>query len=154
MSNALSSLPVSTLKVIAKMATDAVAERREEFGQVKAEFAVDQTVMLRASGTVKVSKSSPDAVIAQKAEPWKLLITALELANTQLAAAGKVGIDLKQVVRTAQNADPTLEKAAQATVKAELKEIKEEVRGFKWGGVAVSGSIEVVSFPEGGEATA
>jgi len=143
--NALSVLPVSTLKVIAKMAADAVASRREELGQTKAVFEVDQTVVIRATGEVKVSKSSPDAVIAQKAEPWKLLVAALELANTQLAAAGQVGIDLKQVVRAAETANPELEKEAKKVVKTELARIKETVRDFKWGGVSVEGEVTVLA---------
>jgi hypothetical protein len=144
--NALSTLPISTLKVIAKMATDAVKARREDLGQTKAEFEVDQTVVLRATGKVKVAKSTPDAIIAQKAEPWKLLVAALELANSQLYAAGVVGIDLKQVVRAAESADPELEKRTKATVKAELAEIKEEVRDFRWGGVSVpEGSVTVLA---------
>lgn len=143
--NPLNALPVSTLKVIAKLADDAVKGRREEFGQVKGEFSVDQTVVLRATGTVSVSKSSPNAIIAQKAKPWALLAVALEEANRQLEAAGKAGIDLERVVELAESADPDLAKEAEKKAKAHLKEIKEEVRGFRWGGVSVDGKVEVVA---------
>ena len=145
MSNPLSSLPVSTLKILAKMAADAVTDRREELGQTKAEFEVDQTVVVRATGTVKVSKSSPDAIIAQKAKPWAILATALEEANRRLEAAGAVGINLEQVVEIAENANPDLAKEAEKKAKAHLKTIKETVRGFRWGGVAVAGEVTVLA---------
>ena len=143
--NALSTLPVSTLKVIAKMAADAVKDRREELGQTKAEFEVDQTVVIRATGAVKVSKSSPDAIIAQKAKPWAILVAAIEEANRRLAAAGAVGINLEQVVEIAETANPELAKEAEKKAKAHLKAIKETVRDFKWGGVSVSGEVTVLA---------
>lgn len=145
MINPLSSLPVSTLKVLAKMADDAVACRREEFGQVKAEFEVDQTVVIRATGTVKVSKSSPEAIIAQKAKPWAILAATLEEANRRLEAAGAAGINLEKVVELAESANPELAKKAEKKAKAHLKSIKEEVRGFKWGSVSVAGEVTVLA---------
>jgi uncharacterized protein YicC (UPF0701 family) len=146
MSNPLSTLPLPTLKVLAKMAKDAVAGRREELGQIGAEFEVDQTVVLRATGTVKVAKSSPDAVKAQSAEPWKLFAATLEMLNTEREAAGKVGIDLEQVIRMAEAADDSMKKRMQDAVKATLKRIKDEVRGFKWGGVSVpEGEVTVLA---------
>lgn len=143
--NTLSTLPTPTLKALAKLASDLVADRREDLGQVKAQFDVDHTVTLRVAGTVKVSKSSPDAVIAQKAKPWALLVVALEEANRQLAAAGKTGIDLERVVELAEKADPELAKEAQKKANAHLKTIKDEVRGFRWGGVSVAASCEVLA---------
>jgi len=144
-SNPLNSLPTPTLKVLAKLTGDAMKDRRADLGQYKAEFAVDQTVVLRATGTVKVSKSTPDAIIAQRAEPWKLLAVALEQANRQLEAAGHMGIDLKRVVEAAEQADPELVKAAQRAATAHLRAVKEEVRGFRWGGTSVEGKIEVLA---------
>jgi len=143
--NALSTLPVSTLKVLAKMTADAVKSRREDLGQTKATFEVDQTVVIRATGTVKVSKSSPDAIIAQAAKPWAILVAAIEEANRRLAAAGAVGINLEQVVEIAETANPDLAKDAEKKAKAHLKAIKETVRGFKWGGVAVAGEVTVIA---------
>lgn len=143
--NPLSSLPTPTLKVLAKLTGDAMKERRADLGQHKAEFAVDQTVVLRATGTVKVSRSTPDAIIAQRAEPWKLLAVALEQANRQLEAAGHMGIDLKRVVEAAEQADPELVKEAKKAATEHLKEIKEEVRGFRWGATSVDGKVSVLA---------
>lgn len=144
--NALSTLPVSTLKVIAKMTADEVASRREELGQTKGTFEVDQTVVIRATGTIAVSKSSPDAIIAQKAKPWAILVATLEEANRRLAAAGAVGINLEQVVEIAESANPELVKEAEKKAKAHLKAIKEEVRDFKWGAVSVKeGEVAVLA---------
>jgi len=145
MSNPLSTLPVPTLKVLAKMADDAVKSRREELGQAKAEFAVDQTVVVRATGTVSVSRSSSDAIIAQKAKPWAILAAALEEANRRLEAAGAAGIDLERVVEMAEGANPDLAKQAEKKAKDHLKAIKEEVRGFRWGGVSVAGEVSVLA---------
>jgi hypothetical protein len=144
--NPLSTLPTPTLKVIAKLASDEVKTRREDLGQVKAEFAVDQTVVLRATGTVKVAKSTPDAIIAQKAKPWALLAAAVEEANRRLEAAGATGIDLDRIVELAESVNPELAKEAEKKAKAKLAEIKEEVRDFKWGGVSVKdGTVAVLA---------
>lgn len=146
MSNPLSTLPVPTLKILAKMAEEAVADRREELGQTKGVFTVDQTIVLRATGNVSVAKSTPDAIIAQAAKPWALLAAALEEANQRLAAAGQVGLDLKRLVEMAEIANPEMAKAAEEKAKEHLKAIKEEVRGFRWGSVSVKeGNVEVLS---------
>ena len=147
----LSSLPTPTLKALAKLASDLVADRREDLGQTKAEFGVNHTVTLNIKGTVKVAKSSPDAIIAQKAQPWNLLVAALEEANRQLAAAGKTGIDLERVVELAEKADPELVKQAKKKADAHLKTIKDEVRGFRWGGVRVEASCKVLSEQAGSD---
>lgn len=155
MSNPLSTLPVSTLKVIAKLAKDAVDNRREDLGQVKAEFDVDQTVVLRATGTVKVAKSTPDAIKAQKAEPWKLFVTTLQMLNTQREAAGEVGIDIEQIVRAAEAINSDLKKEVEKEVKETLTRIKDEVRGHKWGGVSVKdGEVSVLCQEDHREAVA
>ncbi|HIF08335.1 MAG TPA: hypothetical protein EYQ64_15775 [Gemmatimonadetes bacterium] len=143
--NALSTLPVSTLKVLAKMTADAVKSRREDLGQTKATFEVDQTVVIRATGTVKVSKSTPDAIMAQSAKPWSIVHTLLSELNTERAAAGKVGIDIAKVVEMAESADPELVKAAKKAADAHVKAIKEEVRDFKWGGTTADAEIEVLA---------
>jgi hypothetical protein len=145
-----------TLRILKSIVEDAceVEGRREELGQSKAEFSVKETVTLAVEGTVKVSSSQVDAICAQKAEPWKLLTMALNEGNKQLKAAGVAGIDLKRIVELAENADPELVKKAQAETKAALKEIKDEVRGFRWGRVSVKGSVTKVTedAPEAEEA--
>lgn len=141
----LNDLPVSTLKVIAKLATDAMKGRREELGQNKAEFAVDQTVVVRATGTIKVSKSTPDAICAQSARPWALVATLLSELNKERASAGKAGIDMAKVVELAESADPELAKEAQEAADRRIAEIKEPTRMFKWGGVRVAGEVAVLA---------
>jgi len=144
-SNPFNALPAPVAKLIAKMADDSVKARRAELGQVSATFEVDSTVVLHATGEVKVAKATPDAVIAQKAEPWKLLAVALEEANRQLVAAGKVGINLEQVVEAAESADPELVKQAKKKATDHLSSIKDEVRGFKWGSVTARGEVKVLA---------
>lgn len=139
----LANLSMPTLRILKKVVEDACdAEgRREELGQNKAEFGVKETITLVVDGSVKVSKSQSDAICAQKAEPWKLLTMALNEGNKQLKAAGVAGIDLKRIVELAEGADPELVKKAKDETKAALKEIKDEVRGFRWGQVRVSGTV-------------
>jgi hypothetical protein len=139
----LNDLPAPVLKTIEKMAKDAMKGRREELGQVKAEFAVDHTVVLHAKGTVKVSKSTPDAIVAQSAKPWSLVATLLTELNKEREAAGKVGIDIARVVEMAESANPDLVKEAQEAADAEIKRIKEPTRKHKWGGVRVEATCEV-----------
>jgi hypothetical protein len=143
----LANLSMPTLRILKSIVEDACeAEgRREELGQNKAEFSVQETVTLAVEGTVKVSKSQSDAICAQKAEPWKLLTMALNEGNKQLKAAGLAGIDLKRIVELAENADPELVKKAKADTKVALKEIKDEVRGFRWGQVRVAGTVTKVT---------
>ena len=143
----LANLSMPTLRILKSIVEDACeAEgRREELGQSKAEFSVSETVTLAVAGTVKVSRSQSDAICAQKAAPWQLLAVAVDLANKQLAAAGVAGIDLKRVVELAEDADPELVKRAKAETKAALKEIKDEVRGFRWGAVRVEGTVTKVT---------
>ncbi len=141
----LNDLPAPVLKTIEKMAKDAMKGRREELGQAQGEFAVDQTVVLHAKGTVKVSKSSPDAVCAQSAKPWSLVATLLEELNKEREAAGKVGIDISRVVEMAEAANPDLAKEAQEAADAEIRRIKEPTRKFKWGGVRVAGEVAVLA---------
>ena len=141
----LNDLPAPVLKTIEKMAKDAMKGRREELGQAQGEFAVDQTVVLHAKGTVKVSKSSPDAVCAQSAKPWSLVATLLEELNKEREAAGKVGIDISRVVEMAEAANPDLAKEAQEAADRKIAEIKEPTRKFKWGGVRVAGEVTVLA---------
>lgn len=142
----LDTLSAPVLKTVAKMAADALKGRREELGQVKAEFAVDQTVVFHLKGTVKVSKSSSDAIVAQSAKPWGIIHTLLAELNKEREAAGKVGIDIGKVVEMAEMADPDLAKTAQKAADAHVREIKEEVRQFKWGATTVAGGeVEVLA---------
>jgi hypothetical protein len=141
----LKDLPAPLLKTIAKLATDAMKGRRDELGQVKGEFAVDQTVVLHAKGIVKVSKSTPDAIVAQSAKPWSIVHTLLTELNTEREAAGKVGIDIAKVVEMAESADPDLVKAAKEAADAHVREIKEEVRQFKWGSTSPKATVEVLA---------
>jgi len=142
----INTLPAPVLKTIEKAAKDALKGRRDELGQVKAEFAVDQTVVLHLKGTVTVSKSTPDAIQAQSAKPWSLVQTLLTELNKEREAAGKVGIDIAKVVEMAETLDPELAKEAQKAADAHIKEIKEEVRDFKWGATSVKdGTVEVLA---------
>lgn len=141
----LSNLPAPILHLLKKLVSDECKVRREELGQVKGEFSVDETVVLTCKGTIKVSKSTPDAIIAQKAKPWALLAALMEEANRRLEAAGKVGIDLEKIVEMAETVDPDLAKEAEKKAKAKLVEIKDEVRGFKWGGVRAEGEAALVA---------
>lgn len=141
----LNDLPAPVLKTIAKLATDAMKGRRDELGQVKAEFAVDQTVVVHAKGTVKVSKSTPDAICAQSAKPWSLVATLLSELNKEREAAGKAGIDMAKVVELAEKIDPDLAKEAQEAADKRIAEIKEPTRKFKWGATKVSGEVAVLA---------
>lgn len=142
----LKNLPAPVLKALDKASKDAMKGRREELGQVKAEFEVDQTIVLHLKGTVTVAKSTPDAVKAQSAKPWSIVQTLLTELNKEREAAGKVGIDIAKVVEMAETIDPTLAKQAQEAADAHIKEIKEEVRGHKWGGTSVKdGEVEVLA---------
>lgn len=139
----LNNMNAATLHLLKKLIADACTdERREELGQSKGLFTVKETVTLNVEGEVRVDSSSPDAIIAQKAKPWDLFAVALEEANKQLAAAGVAGIDLKRIVELAENADSKLVKKAKAETKKAIAEVKEEVRGFRWGRVIVKGSVE------------
>lgn len=139
----LRDLPAPALHLLKKLITDECKDRRDSLGTLKAEYEVDQTVVLHVDGTVRVAKSSPDAIIAQKAKPFALLAVALQEANKQLEAAGLVGIDLKKVVEMAENVDSELVKKAEKAAKAHLKAIKEETRGFKYGAVSCEGTCDV-----------
>lgn len=139
----LTNVSMATLRILKKIVEDACKAkgRREELGQGAAEFSVRETLILDVEGTVKVESSCPDAIIAQKCEPFKLLAAAMELANTQLEAAGVAGIDLAQVVENAEKLDPKVAERAEKTAKAELAKIKEEARGFRWGRVLINGTV-------------
>ena len=141
----LSNLSAPTLHLLKKLVTDECKVRREDLGQTKGEFEVDETVVLHTKGVVKVSKSTPDAIIAQKAKPWALFTALLEEANSKLEAAGKVGIDLAKVVEMAEKIDPDLAKKAKAAADAEVSKIKEEVRDFKWGSVRPAGEAALLA---------
>jgi len=141
----LNHLSAPVLKTIAKLAADAMKGRREDLGQVKGEFEVDQTVVLHCKGTVKVSASSSDAIVAQSAKPWSIVTALLTELNKEREAAGKVGIDIAKVVAMAEKVDPDLVKNAKDAADAHVREIKEEVRQFKWGGVRVNGEAEVLA---------
>ncbi|KPL02532.1 MAG: hypothetical protein AMK75_02550 [Planctomycetes bacterium SM23_65] len=140
----LKDVNIATLRILAKMIDEACkAEgRREELGKRPAEFAVRETVTLEVDGTVKVESACEDAIIAQKAKPWDLFAVTLTEANKVLAAAGKAGLDLEKLVKLAEEADPKLVKKAKGETADALKAIKDEVRGFRWGRVLVSGNVK------------
>lgn len=141
----LASLPTPALKALAKMADDAMKGRREDLGQTAGQFDVDQTIVVRVAGTIKVSKSTPDALSPQSAKPWSLVTALLSELNKEREAAGKMGIDIAQVVEMAESIDPKLVKKAQEEADAEVARIKEPTRRFKWGGVRVAGTSEVLA---------
>lgn len=141
----LKNLPAPVLKTLEKLVAKAMKGRRDELGQVKAEFEVDQTVVLHAKGTVKVSKATPDALCPQSAKPWALLTAAVMELNKEREAAGKAGIDIAKLVELAETVDPELAKKAQEDADKHVREIKEPTRKFKWGGVSVAGEIEVLA---------
>lgn len=141
----LSDLNPATLHLLKKLVTAACKDTREGLGQVKADFAVDETVVLHAKGTVAVAKSSMNAGNAQRARPWDLLVALETLANERLAAAGLTGIDLATVVETAKNIDSDL--ADKAKEKAERLMAAKRVADpkFKWGGVTPRGKVAVLA---------
>lgn len=141
----LNDLPAPVLKTLAKLASDAMKGRREELGQAKGEFAVDQTVVVRVTGTVKVSKATPDALNPQSAKPWGLVATLLSELNKEREAAGKAGINMDQIIELAETVNPDLAKKAQEAADKRIAEIKEPTRKFKWGGVRVAGEVTVVA---------
>jgi hypothetical protein len=150
----LKNMNAATLHLLKKLIADACTdERREELGQSKGLFTVKETVTLNVEGEVKVDGSCADAIIAQKAKPWDLFAVALNEANKQLAAAGVAGIDLKRIVELAENADSDLVKKAKKETAKAIAEVKEEVRGFRWGRVLVKGSVEKEAGMRGAGAT-
>jgi hypothetical protein len=140
----LANVDIASLRLLKKVVEDAVKDRREELGQSKAEFSVDRQITLHLAGTLKVSESDPDRVIAQKAKPWRLFATLLAESNKRLLAAGAAGIDLDALVALAEKADEGLEKKAKDETKAAIGRVKDEVRGFVWGQVRVNGTAETV----------
>jgi len=150
----LNNLPAPILHLLKKLVTDECKVRREDLGQTKGIFEVDETVVLTCKGTVKVSESSAEAIIAQKAKPWALVAALLEEANRRLGAAGEVGIDLEKIVEMAEKVNPDLAKDAEKKAKAKLAAIKDEVRGFKWGGVRAEGEIALVAHGDHRESAA
>lgn len=141
----LTDLNPATLQLLKKLLTGACDETREGLGQTAGEFAVDETVVLHAQGTVKVAKSSMSASNAQRARPWDLL-TALEtLANERLAAAGLTGIDLSAVVEAAKSLDPALSKKAKAKAERLWAAERASHPKFKWGGVTPTGEVAVLA---------
>lgn len=142
----LDNVNTATLHLLKKVIADACTDdRREQLGQTAGKFSVEETITLHVKGEVKVDGSCADAIIAQKAKPWDLFAIALNEANKQLAAAGVAGIDLDRIVELAENADPKLIKKAKADTKVAIAKIKNEVRGFRWGRVNVSGEVEKVA---------
>ena len=145
MSKALNTLNPAALHLLKKLVTAACTETREGLGQVKGSFAVDETIVIHARGTVNVAKSTPDAINAQRAVPWNVIAALQAAANEQLAAAGVAGIDLKKVVEAATKIHPDLAKKAKKEADAHMAAIKEPTRDFKWGGVTPKGSAEVLA---------
>jgi hypothetical protein len=180
----LRSLPAPTLFLLNKLVGDEckrqekvgdkkVKVRREELGQHKAEFEVDETIEFSLQGTVKVGESSPDAVKANVAKPWNLVaITlgeankyaiALLEANKALEALGAVGIDvakaaeaakaaghtstlsLETIVAAAEDVDEATAKEIEAETKAVLKLLKAETKGFKFGSVRPTNCVAVIT---------
>jgi len=141
----LKDLPAPVLKALEAATKKAMQGRRAELGQVSATFDVDQTVVVNVKGTVKVSNSTADAVVAQSAKPWGMVVHLLAELNRERAAADKVGINLEQVVEMAESADPKLVEQAQKQADEHIKAIKEEQRRFRWGGTSFAGETTVVA---------
>lgn len=138
----INELPAPALHLLAKLAkpTD---EHREALGQFAGSFEVDETFTIHLQGEVKVSKSIPDAIIAQSAQPWALLALALQEANRRFAAANMANIDMDWLVKTAETLDPKLIEKAKEEANQIMASHKEATRSFKWGQVRCSGSAEV-----------
>ena len=180
----LRELPAPTLFLLKKVISDecdrkvkGTKVRREELGQHKAEFEVNETIEFKLEGTVKVGESSPDAVKANKAKPWHLAAIALTEANKYaialleankaLEAVGAAGIDVDKVVATAKAAghesaldfetivalaedvDEKTAKEIEAETKAVVKLLKEETRGFKCGPVKPANCVAVITSRKG-----
>jgi len=141
----LTDLNPATLQLLKKLLEGACKETREGLGQTAGEFAVDETVVLQAKGTVKVAKSSTSAANAQRARPWDLLVALRGLANERLAAAGLTGIDLEAVVEAAKSIDPKLSKKAQKDAERLVAAQRVSAPGFKWGGVSPTGEVAVLA---------
>lgn len=145
MSKPLNTLNPATLHLLKKLVAAACADTREGLGQVTAAFAVDETVVIHAKGTVAVAKSTPDAANAQRAVPWDVIAALLQTANERLAACGEAGIDLQKVVEAATKIDPDLSKKAKKEADAHMAALKEPTRAFKWGGVTPQGTATVLA---------
>jgi hypothetical protein len=141
----LSNVNPATLHLLKKLVAAACKETREGLGQTAGEFAVDETIVLHAQGTVKVAKSSMSAANAQRAQPWSLLVALETLANERLGAAGLTGIDLATVVEAAKNIDPKLSEKAAKDAEALMADKRVSDRKFKWGGVTPKGTVEVTA---------
>lgn len=141
----LTDLNPATLQLLKKLVTAACNDTREGLGQTAGEFAVDETVVLHAEGTVKVAKSSTSAGNAQRARPWDLLVALQTEANERLAAAGLTGIDMESVVEAAQSIDPKLSKKARKDAERRMAAKRVAEPKFKWGGVTPTGTVEVAA---------
>lgn len=145
MDKTLKALNIATLKMIAKLATDAVAKRREELGLIEGVFAVDETVVFHAQGTVKVLKSNPTKSTPQAAVPWDIITALLGELNKERNAAGKAGIDMAKIIELAEAVDPDLVKKSKKEADARVAAIKEPTRRFAWGGVSPKGTVKVLA---------
>ena len=141
----LKDLNPATLQLLKKLVTAACKDTREGLGQTAGVFAIDETVVLRAEGTVKVDRSSTNAGNAQRARPWDLLVALQQTANERLAAAGLTGIDLAAVVEAAQNIDAKLSEKAQKEADTLMAAKRVADPKFKWGGVKPTGSVAVLA---------
>lgn len=141
----LNDLNPATLHLLKKLVTAACKDTREGLGQTAGTFAVDETVVFHAEGTVKVARSTTEAANAQRARPWDLLVALQTMANERLAAAGLTGIDLEAVVRAGENIDPKLGEKAAKSAQALMAAKRSSDRKFKWGGVTPTGKVAVLA---------
>lgn len=146
MTTTITETEVSTLVLIEKMIKTELAQRekaRKADGEPSlrdliqpGEIVVDAD--LRVQGTAKVGEDYEQRIVG-KAKPWDLLTAALDLANTQLAAAGVTGIDLDTVIKAAEKIDPKKVKAAKKATDAKVAATKAPTLTACKGKVTVSG---------------
>ena len=132
---------VSTLVLIEKMIKTEIKAREKALGSLRDQIQPGEHIVdadIRVQGLAKVGEDYEQRIVG-KAKPWDLLTAALDLANTQLAAAGVTGIDLDAVVKAAEVIDPAKVKAAKKATDAKVAASKAPTVTACKGKVTVSG---------------
>ncbi len=142
MTNALNTLAPQTLAALAKTIADAGKANRSNLEA--GEYSVAESVTIDISGTVTVGADYEQRIVG-KAKPWNLVAAALELANTQLAAAGVAGIDMAKVIAAAELVDADEVKKAKAQADAQVASRKAPTLTTCKGKVVVKAKAELAA---------
>jgi len=107
------------------------------------QYAVEETLLVSLQADVRVGQDYTQHFV-EKAKPWALVQALLSELNLERAAAGKLGLDMAQVVAMARQVDPSLAEQAKQAASEEMAKIKAPTRQGANGKVTVNGTLGII----------